>query len=141
MLSRKFFVAVYLSLLAILSLTLFESFSVKDGELFTVIFAYSIYVVPIVFVYGITSSLIAEVISKKMINFKRSVSLGLHIFFGAGFILPYSLFFEYQPFPELNVIKVVTHPVTVFGTLFSILFFILDYILKKKNSRQKSIPG
>lgn len=138
MLSRKILVAVYVSLLAIVCLTLFESFSAEDGELFTVLFVYSIYVVPIVFIYGITSFLIAEKISGKVVNFKNFVSFGLHFLFGVGFIIPYSLFFEYKPFPELTVVNVLTHPVTMFGALFSVLFFILEYILRKKDSRQKS---
>lgn len=144
MLLRRLLAAFYTSLLAIVSLTIFESVSVEggelgSGELFSVIFVYSIYVVPIVFVYGITSSLIAEGVSKKMINFKNSISFGLHVLFGAGFILPYSLFLEYHPFPELNVVNVLTHPVTVFGALFSIIFFITNFILRKKDNRKESM--
>lgn len=141
MLFRKVLTAFYTSLLAIVSLTIFEYISgnALEGELFSVILGYTIFVVPIVFVYGIISSLIADGISKKVKKHRNSISFGFHIFFGVGFILPYSLFFEYQPFSELNVVNVMTHPVTFFGALFSILFFIIDFFIRKKDSRLESI--
>lgn len=141
MLLRKILAACCTSIAAVVSLTIVEfsneSFSAEDGELFFVIAAYSIYAVPVVFIYGILSSLIAEGVSGKIANFKNAASLGLHMLFGAGFILPYSLFFEYQSFPELSAVYIVTHPVTVFGALFSILFFIFDYMFGKKDYRRK----
>lgn len=141
MLSRKVLVAFYTSLLAVVGLNLFDPVPSADGGSVTGILVYSIYVVPIIFIYGITSSIISDGISRKANKYKESVSLGLHALFGVGFILPYSLFFEYHPFPELSVVNVVTHPITIFGALCSILFFAIDYILRKKNSLQKSTPA
>src|SRR5699024_4970112 len=144
MFTRKIFAAIIVSFIAIPCLTLvesfYDSFSVEDGELILVLFFYSIYFIPIIFIYGIIISLIAEKISRKVTQFKQLVSFGLHLLGGAGFIIPYILFIEYNLFPVLTVLTVITHPVNIFSALFAIIFIEIDNILSRKNSKKQSIP-
>lgn len=141
MIKRKILVAFSTSVLAVIGLNLFEPVPFVDGGLALGILVYSSYVVPIVFIYGIVSSVIADKISLKAKKYKNPASFVFHILFGMGFILPYSIFFEYDPFPELSVINVVTDPITIFGFICSILFYIIDYILRKEFKRRKSVPN
>lgn len=141
MIKRKILVAFFTSVLVVIGLNLFEPVPFVDGGLALGILVYSTYVVPIIFIYGIVLSVIADKISLKAKKYKNTASFGFHILFGMGFILPYSIFFEYDPFPELSVINVVTDPITIFGFICSILFYIIDYILRKEFIRRKSVPN
>src|SRR5699024_2640200 len=137
MLLRKVWAAFYTSILTIAGFNIVYPFHSADGGLVSGILIYSIYVVPIIFIYGIISSLISDGIGRKVKKYKESVSFFLHVLFGLGFILPYGLFFEYDPIPELNFVNVISHTVTILGALCAILFFVIDYILRRWNSRRK----
>lgn len=136
MFKRKVYVALFTSILAVSALNIMEPVPFQDGGLFLGVVVYSLYIVPIVFIYGIFSSVVSDILSAKLKKYKEMTSLGFHILFGLLFILPYSNFYEYKPFVSLHFIEVVTHPIPVLCFMFSIIFFSLDRFLRNK-SRQK----
>lgn len=133
MFGRKIFTAFYTVLLIVIYLNIFEPIPAVDGGLFTGVLVYSIYLVPIVFIYGLITSIIADQVGLKVKKYKTSLSFGLHLFFGAAFIIPYSIFLESDPIPELSIVNVLTYPVTVLGFGSSALFFLIDRILLKRD--------
>lgn len=96
------------------------------------ILVYSMYVIPIVFLYGIISSVIAEGISLKAKQHQSLISLAIHILFGMAFLLPYGVFIEYDPIPKWSIINLITHPVVILGMISSSIFFSIDFISKKR---------
>lgn len=132
MFGRKVFTAFYTSFLLIAFLNILVPVPAEDGGLFTGVLVYSIYVVAIVYIYGILTSMIADQISLKAKTHKTRLSFGLHLLFGIMFIIPYSLFIEYDPIPEISIMNVLTYPITMLGLGSSALFFFIDRILLKR---------
>lgn len=131
MFKRKIYVALFTSILAVIGLNILEPVPYQDGGIFLGIAVYSLYIVPIVFIYGIFSSVIADKLSVKAKKFQKVISLGFHILFGLLFIIPYSIFYEYKPFATFNFVEAVTHPIPVLCFVFSVVFFVIDRFSRK----------
>ncbi|PYZ93371.1 hypothetical protein CR194_09285 [Salipaludibacillus keqinensis] len=129
---RKIMVAVYTSILAVLILNIVEPVPSEDGGWVIGILAYSIHVVPIVFIYGIISSVISDRISFKVKKYSNVISLALHILFGMAFILPYGVIIESIPFTQLTFSEIFFNYATLLFSIFAFIFFSIDYILKQK---------
>ncbi|MBU9719835.1 MULTISPECIES: hypothetical protein [Bacillaceae] len=130
MFHRKIMVAIITSLIAVIVLNIVAPMSEADGGLFLGLLVYPIYIVPVVFIYGIISSVISELISAKVKSFNNALSLLLHMAFGAGFILPYGVYLESIPFTQHSFTEILLHPMTVYSTIFATIFFLIDYIVK-----------
>lgn len=131
MFKRKIYVALFTSILAVIGLNILEPVPYQDGGIFLGIAVYSLYIVPVVFIYGIISSVTADKLSVKAKKFQEVISLVFHILFGLLFIIPYSIFYEYKPFARFNFVEVVTHPILVLCFIFSVVFFVIDRFLRK----------
>ena len=139
MFKRKIYVALFTSILAVIGLNILEPVPYRDGGIFLGIAVYSLYIVPIVFIYGITFSVISDKLSVKAKKYQEMISLGFHIIFGALFIIPYSIFYEYKPFATLNFIEVVTHPIPVFCFILSIIFFVMDRFSRNWDKSRETV--
>lgn len=116
---RKILTALITSAIAIVMLNILEPIPSSDGGWMLGILVYTIYSVPVVFIYGILCSIIADRISIKRKKFKKSFSFVLHVLFGAMFIIPYGIFLEFDSSGM------------VLGIIFSIVFYLVDVILNK----------
>ena len=132
MFKRKIYVALFTSIFAVIVLNIMAPVPYQDGGLFLGFVVYSLYIVPIVFIYGIISSVVSDKLSVKAKQYKEITSLGFHILLGLFFIIPYSIFYEYKPFVSLNFIEVATHPIPVLCFVFSVVFFIIDRVLRNR---------
>lgn len=139
MFKRKIYVALFTSILAVIVLNIMAPVPYQDGGLFLGFVVYSLYIVPIVFIYGIISSVVSDKLGVKAKKYKEITSLGFHIFGGLFFIIPYSIFYEYKPFASLNFIEVATHPIPVLCFVFSVVFFIIDRILRYRNRQGETV--
>lgn len=139
MFKRKIYVALFTSILAVIVLNIMAPVPYQDGGLILGFVVYSLYIVPIVFIYGIISSVISDKLSVNAKKYKEITSLGFHIFWGLFFIIPYSIFYEYKPFASLNFIEVVTHPIPVLCFVLSVVFFIIDRILRYNNRQEETV--
>lgn len=131
MFSRKVMVALYTSILAIIVLNIVDPVPSVDGGWALGILVYSTYVVPVIFIYGIITSIISDKISFKVKNYPNISSLVLHLLFGLTFILPYGVLFESLPFLEMSLRDLFINPITILSTILATIFFLIDYILKR----------
>lgn len=131
MFSRKVMVALYTSILAIIVLNIVDPVPSVDGGWALGILVYSTYVVPVIFIYGIITSIISDKISFKVKNYPNISSLVLHLLFGLTFILPYGILFESLPFLEMSLRDIFINPITILSTILATIFFLIDYILKR----------
>ena len=122
---------MYTSIFGILILFLIEPVRLSDEDFVSIFLIYSLYVVPVVFLYGILTSILSELISVKAKKYPNTVSLLLHILFGAAFILPYGILFESLPFREMSIAEILVNPVTIASTTLAGTFFFIDYVLKR----------
>lgn len=141
LLGRKVLAAFFTSLLAIASLFLYERMAwghpLAEGEGFGLILGLTIYVVPIIFIYGTLCSVLAEVMSQRREKLQWLHSLLYHVLFGMAFIVPYALFFESNPFPTFSLLAVLMHPVTLLGGLFALLFLLIDRLIGYVEHKQR----
>ncbi|MBS4221785.1 hypothetical protein [Lederbergia citrea] len=87
---------------------------------------YSMYVVPIIFIYGIITSMFAENIGFKVKKYKNTLTFLFHIVFGIGFTLPISVL-------EPTILNGgFFNFITINGLICSITFFAIDYVFRKK---------
>lgn len=141
MFKRKVYVALFTSILAVIVLNIMEPVPYQDGGVFLGFAIYSLYIIPIVFVYGIFSSVVSDRLSAKSKKLKEMKLLALHILLGLLFILPYSIFYEYKPFVSLHFIEIATHPIPVLCFVFSVVYFSLDRIIRNKNRQSETVSG
>lgn len=132
---RKLRVALYTSILAIITMNIMDPVQSGDGGLVIGIVVYSVFIVPIIFFYGIIASIVSDKISLNAKKHPTLLSFVLHILFGLLFILPYSVLFEALPFLQLNIIDILINPVTRLSMPFALTFFMIDFILKLKSEK------
>lgn len=128
---RKVMVAVYTSIFAIIVLSIFESVPSVDGGWVLGLLIYSTYLLPVIFIYGITASILSEKLSFRFTLYPNILSLAFHLLFGLAFILPYGILFESLPFLDMSLKDIFINPITIWSVIFSIIFFFIDYILKE----------
>jgi len=127
---RKLYVAFYTSILAVAILYLVEPVPSIDGGIITGILVYTSIVVPIVYVYGILTSMFAEKLGNKLE--REWISFGAHLLFGLCFIIPYYFIVDPQTLFQLVVTEMMTNPIIWLGALFSIIFYFNDRLLIKR---------
>lgn len=117
MLGRKLFSAFIASLSIALVLAALTVYLNSGPEPFIGLFLiYSIFVVPVIFVYGILTSIFSELISPNYL-----VSLALHIVFGLLFGIPFNL---------INSESWMSVVYPLLFALFGGVFFLIDRIIK-----------
>ncbi|WP_078593000.1 hypothetical protein [Evansella clarkii] len=73
-----------------------------DFNYFQNIFLYALYGAPVIFTYGILTSMLADFLSRRAKwKHKRTLSFFFHLAFGAAFILPAGLIFGPGAFTDL----------------------------------------
>lgn len=122
MLGRKIFTAFLVSILTVVVLTTIEVVINDPTEGFSeVAFVLSIFVVPVVFVYGILTSTFSELMSAKRTRSTHLTSLLLHVLFG---LILFILLNLANSFMWMNVASFL-----LFGS-FGAVFFYVDRMLK-----------
>ena len=139
MVKRKVYVAFFTSILAVIGLNVMEPVPDQEGGLFLGFVVYSLYIVPIVFIYGIICPVVSDTLSVKAKKHTEIISFGFHILFGLLFILPYSIFYEYKPFTSLHFTEIITHPISVLCFMFPVVFFSIDRMLRNKNGQRETV--
>lgn len=134
---RKVMVALCTSILAIIMLNIVAPVPLVDGGLTLGILVYATYVIPVVFIYGIITSIISDKISFKAKRYPNIFALALHMLFGLSFILPYGVLFESLPFLEMGLKDIFINPIIILSTTLATFFFFIDYIFKR-GFRQKN---
>jgi hypothetical protein len=132
MFKRKMMAAMYTSIIAVIILNIIEPVPSTDGGWALGILVYSIYAVPVIFIYGIFSSVISEKISFHVKKYSNVFSLVLHFLFGFAFVLPYGVIFDSTTFAQHTFGEIFFNPANFFFSIFAVIFFISDYILKRK---------
>src|SRR5699024_7083736 len=122
---RKIIAAFFTTIFAVVGLIIAFTMSISDGELMLGILVYSSFSAPIIFIYGITTSIISDNLSTKAKMFRKTLSFFIHMVFGIGFIFPFSII---EPvFLEDGLLNVVT----VGGLFCSVIFYCIDFVLEK----------
>lgn len=132
---RKMMTALFTSALSVLVLNLLDPVSSVDGGWMMGVIVYSLYIVPIMFIYGIITSVVSEKLSSKATSYRGGASLLLHMLFGFAFLLPYSLLFESLHFLSRSLVDIVIDPLTGVFVLFAVAFFFIDYLLKVRERK------
>lgn len=131
MLRRKVFTALIVSTLSIISMNfILPIFDEAEDFVFGFII-YASYFIPVIFIYGIATSIISDGIGFKAKKHKEAIAFGLHILFGIGFIISYSIGIEYNSITLLTLVEIAKHPITLAGFLLSIIFYFVDRVLKR----------
>lgn len=131
MFKRKCMAALYTSIFAIIVLNIVVPVPSIDGGWVLGILVYSTYILPIIFIYGIITSVISDKISFKVENYSNVFSLVLHIAFGIVFIFPYGTLCESLPFLEMNLSDIFINRITILSAFIATTFFLIDCILKR----------
>ncbi|WP_078597674.1 hypothetical protein [Evansella clarkii] len=98
---------------------------VYDADFSSLVFIYALYIFLFLFTYGVIASFLAEKISEKAAKFQSTLSLMIHLAFGYGFVLPFSVFApEVLEQGPLNF-------VTINGLVCSAVFFIVDLMVRR----------
>ncbi|MDN4072918.1 hypothetical protein [Fictibacillus terranigra] len=133
MLKRKLKTALIVSVLMIILMillsavvALFYKLSASSGDLSVNIGIYLVmilYVVPIVFLYGIPVSILCDYLTKSVAH-NKLFSFGLYVFFGGLFIFVYGLIF----LPDFKLIELLksSMPIFTLSIISSILFWIIN---------------
>ncbi len=105
----------------------------EDFTYFQNVFMYVFYASPIIFTYGIMTSIFSEFLSQRMtFKIKKITSFLMHLMFGAFFVFPYGLIFDLSVFTEGTI-----NFATVMGVFSAFIFFVInEFILlyvKMKN--------
>lgn len=137
MLGRKVFSALVVSIC--ISLFLAIALIILNGPwepFIMLIFIFSIYVVPVVFVFGVLTSILAERFSAKYTGFSQLVSLALHIGFGLLFFIPLNFltFIIFQEFIGVNIYYLLFSGLA--GGIFYFVDWLVKYIWDKSDSEQ-----
>lgn len=131
--------AAALSYLAILDRA---SMMGDSNELFLVVFIFAIYIVPAIFLYGIMSSLLIEVITRNLNGVKQWVSSGtLHLVAGFLFIFFISLFFNRDSnfFHGFDVFWEQYGRIGLISTIVAAIFFGIDLVLRHRKQLKQRI--
>ncbi|KYG29245.1 hypothetical protein [Alkalihalobacillus trypoxylicola] len=125
---QKIIVAFISSIILVLFLPVIFPILEKTSYFQNVIF-YAIFLTPVIFIYGILTSLLSDFLAVKYSrNYERTASFFFHILFGIAFILPYSMIFDSSIFDEG-----LFNFATIAGPLCAIIFFgINELVLKVK---------
>lgn len=132
MLVRKMKVALFTSLFAILGINLVLPVPKLDGGLFLGLLVYPVYLVPLVFVYGIAASSLSDWIGSRAKKCAKILSLFLHIFFGVIFPLVFGLLFESLSLADFGLKEIFLAPIAILSMVLAGLFFIIDLFLKRR---------
>ncbi|MGE7918011.1 hypothetical protein ACQKM9_03555 [Viridibacillus sp. NPDC093762] len=89
-------------------------------------FALTVYVVPIIFTYGLLASYIADRIAERKMNV-RGYSLLLHMAFGTGIVIPIT--FAYYSQGGVWSLQIITAATA--GFILGSVFFFVDLTLRK----------
>jgi hypothetical protein len=104
-----------------------------DGGFIKGVLIYSMLLVPTMFIYGVSASIIADKIGSKARTYKKLSSFLLHLVFGIAFIIPFSVL---EPVVwEEGLVNFIT----INGFIYSAIFFIIDSSLRKSD-RKINIP-
>lgn len=132
---RKLWVALFTSILAIITMNILEFVPSDEGSLFVGIIVYSAFILPVIFFYGVMASILSDKISLNAKNYPTLFSFALHLLFGLLFILPYGVLFEGLPFLHLNIVDSLINPVTGLSVSFALTFFVFDHMLKLRSDK------
>ncbi|MGE7621622.1 hypothetical protein ACQKMD_00840 [Viridibacillus sp. NPDC096237] len=128
MAERKLLSAFFTSIIAFFILPLL--FMQPEEQFLQNALSLTVYVVPMIFTYGLLVSYIADRIAERKMNV-RGYSLLLHMAFGAGIVIPVS--FAY--YSQGGVWSLQTITCATAGFILGSVFFFVDLTLRKIASR------
>ncbi|KOO49172.1 hypothetical protein [Viridibacillus arvi] len=124
MAERKLLSAFFTSIISFFILPFL--FMQADEHFLHSAFALTVYVVPIVFTYGLLTSYIADRIAERKMNV-RGFSLLLHMAFGTGIVIPIT--FAYYSQGGVGSLQLITAATA--GFILGSVFFFVDLTLRK----------
>lgn len=131
LLVRKLKVALFTYLLAIVGMNIVQPVPSVDGGLLMGLLVYPVYLLPLVFLYGILCSILVDQI---VLSFKSHfvlASLFLHVFFGLLCPIVYGWLFESLALADLTFKDIFLNPIAILSMVLAVIFFTIDLILKR----------
>lgn len=119
---RKVKAAAYTSIFALVFSFIIFPIPMVDGGLLIALLVYPVYVLPVVFIWGVGFSILADKLAKK-----PALSFFLHLFFGALFPPIFGLVFESLSIKDLGPDLFI-----LFTTILGGIFYGIDYFLKRR---------
>jgi hypothetical protein len=132
MFKRKLLGLVITSIVTVAFIIILFSEGEMPVELFSMIGAISLFVLPGVLLYGLPVSVLSDKLTKSLNGFKRVLlSLVIHLFFGLSFVFIIGIFIAPENlFTSFNQFWRDAYLFFAFSTLVSLLYWSVDEVLR-----------